>query len=74
MSELRKAAQQALEALKNTVEHLPVHFDDHFEAIEALRAALAQPEQPTNCWQGEKWNAYEGPVWTGPEPKAGDIA
>ena len=45
MSELRKAAQQALEALKNTVEYLPVHFDDHFEAIEVLKAALAQPER-----------------------------
>jgi hypothetical protein len=45
MSDLRKAAVAALEALKNTVEYLPVHFDDHFEAIEVLKAALAQPEQ-----------------------------
>ena len=45
VSDLRKAAQQALEALKNTVEHLPVHFDEHFEAIEALKSAIAQPEQ-----------------------------
>ena len=55
MSELRKAAQQALEALKNTVEHLPVHFDEHFEAIEALRTALAQPEQePVAWWDGKE--------------------
>lgn len=44
MSDLRRAAQQALEALKNTVGYLPVHFDEHFEAIEALKAAFAKPE------------------------------
>ena len=65
MSDLRKAAQQALEALKNTVEHLPVHFDDHFEAIEALRAALAQPEPEPVAWMkrlylpGDDWDAYD---------------
>lgn len=55
MDLLRQAAQQAVEALKNTVEYLPVHFDEHFEAIETLRAALAQPEQePVAWWDGKE--------------------
>lgn len=45
MSNLRASAHQALEALEKCTKHLPVHFDRHFEAISALRAALAEPER-----------------------------
>lgn len=46
MSDLRKAAQQALEALETKGEHHPKVY----EAITALRAALAQPEQEPVAW------------------------
>ena len=38
----RATVEQALEALKKNTKHLPVDFDYHFEALAALRAALAQ--------------------------------
>ena len=44
MSDLRKAAQQALEALEGDYRHAV--RDD---AIDALRAALAQPEKTNQC-------------------------
>ncbi len=43
---LREAAQQALEALETKGEHHPRVY----RAIEALRAALAQPEQEPVAW------------------------
>lgn len=44
MSDLRKAAQMALEALEYYVEQTrPIHCTS--DAIDALRAALAQPER-----------------------------
>jgi len=52
MTDLRQAAQQALEALENvesamyvTSEGEAVAFDKASEAITTLREALAQPEQ-----------------------------
>ena len=63
MSDLRKAAQQALEALENAVEYLPIHsndpFDDHFEAIKTLKAALAQPD-PVEVRQGWEYMREKG--------------
>lgn len=46
MSDLRKAAQMALEALKksHTYSNSNIDLDKHSESIAALRAALAQPE------------------------------
>ena len=44
MNELRKAAQQALEALEMEATSPPI--PETAAAIEALRAALAQPEPP----------------------------
>jgi len=46
MSDLRKAAQQALEALEDHAEQYP-HMQKGYtvDAITALRASLAQPEQ-----------------------------
>jgi hypothetical protein len=37
-----EAIKLALEALRKNIKHLPVHFDDHFEAIKALEQALAE--------------------------------
>ena len=42
----RATVEQALEALKKNTKHLPVDFDYHFEALAALRAALAQQAEP----------------------------
>lgn len=47
-SSIRAAAQRALEALEKNTKHLPVHFDYHFEAITALRAALSG--ECRDCW------------------------
>lgn len=50
MSTLREAAQQALEALESA--HPKPYNEDvraHYEAITALRAALAQPEPRNQC-------------------------
>jgi hypothetical protein len=47
MSDLRTAAQQALEALETV-------FMPHHPAVIALKAALEQPEQTCNCrWVGD---------------------
>jgi hypothetical protein len=49
MNDLRKAAEQALEALQDTCDHLPSRSGVEREvddAITALRIALAQPEDP----------------------------
>ncbi len=48
MSTLREAAQQALEALE-LVTDLTNHDDEIYDAIAALRAALAQPDDWTRC-------------------------
>jgi hypothetical protein len=49
MSDLRKAAEQALEALQDTCDHLPARSGVEREvddAITALQVALAEPEDP----------------------------
>jgi len=58
MTDLRQAAQQALEALENvesamyvTSEGEAVAFDKASEAITTLREALAQPEQEPTPWR-----------------------
>jgi hypothetical protein len=58
-TDLREAAQQALEALMWHDETVRTRGDD--EAIEALRAALEQPEQeqePVSTWYGTDWPAH----------------
>ena len=50
MTDLRKAAEMALEALHN------IDQSNNYDAIEALRQALAQPEQEPVGWL----NANEG--------------
>lgn len=51
MSDLRKAAQMALEALEDHATQYP-HMQKGYtvDAITALRAALAQPEQEPVAW------------------------
>jgi hypothetical protein len=54
MNELRKAAEQALEALQDTCDHLPARSGverEVDEAITALQVALAQPEQEPVDWE-----------------------
>jgi polyhydroxyalkanoate synthesis regulator phasin len=41
----RAVVQHMVEALEQATPHLPVHTDWHFEAIEAGKALLEQPEQ-----------------------------
>ena len=48
MSDLRKAAQQALEALEMEATSPPI--PETAAAITALRAALAQPEHEPVAW------------------------
>jgi len=49
MTDLRAAAQQALEALENIDKAMP--FPVGKQAITALREALAQPEQEPTPWR-----------------------
>jgi hypothetical protein len=65
MTTLREAAQQALEALKCLVEThemgntIRADIVDAEEAIDALKAALEQPEQePVSTWYGTDWPAH----------------
>jgi hypothetical protein len=54
MNDLRKAAEQALEALRYTTDHLPAKTGverEVDEAITALQVALAQPEQEPVDWE-----------------------
>jgi len=52
MNEVQRAkVQHMVEALEQATPHLPVHTDWHFEAIEAGKALLEQPEQePAFYW------------------------
>ena len=64
MTDLRKAAEMALEALENTTDFVPVKSGLEREtnhAIQALRQALAQTEQESVICR----NIYE--VWAGSE-------
>ena len=78
MNDLRKAAEQALEALQDTCDHLPSRSGverEVDEAITALQVALAQPEQEPVAWMqvtkyGNKLLAFtepplEPPCYTG---------
>jgi hypothetical protein len=68
-----EALMVALEALHKNSKHLPVDYDYHFDAITALREALAQPPQPEqepvayhysfkNAWGDIKWHvAFDVP-------------
>jgi len=74
MTDLRQAAQQALEALENvesamyvTSEGEAVAFDKASEAITALREALAQPKQEP--WR-ESASDYERGVIDGRQMQA----
>jgi hypothetical protein len=49
---LREAAQQALEALEYAQSLDIPHFEEHVNALAALRAALAEPEQEFVCSTG----------------------
>ena len=54
MNNLRKAAEQALEALRYTTDHLPAKTGVEREvddAITALQVALAKPEQEPVDWE-----------------------
>ena len=59
MNDLRKAAEQALEALQDTCDHLPAKSGverEVDEAITALQVALSQPKQEAftldrGCWE-----------------------
>lgn len=56
MSDLRKAAQQALEALKKShpYSNSNIDLDKHSESITALRAAIVQPEPFQPDWDRVK--------------------
>lgn len=63
MSDLRKAAQQALEALENAEGQLAKPYStEATDAITALRAALEQPEPTPECsWMQD--GDHESDVW-----------
>jgi hypothetical protein len=71
MTDLRTAAQQALEALEFMADEWgftqKANSPERWQAIDALRAALEQPEQPNEChWyqdgdeDSDKWAASCG--------------
>ena len=53
MTDLRKAAEMALEALcsANPIGHALEDYEYHNKATETLRQALAQPEQEPVAWE-----------------------
>ena len=67
MSDLRKAAEMALEALET---HVPYTYKDRdYEPIQALRQALAQPEQEPVAWMWKDGSLTSDPdeadgTWT----------
>ena len=52
MSNIRKAAEQALNALVDAVPCTAEQVIEQNKAIDALRAALAEPEQEPVAWRG----------------------
>ena len=69
----QEALKLALEALEKNTKHLPADFDYHFEAITAIKEALAQTQEP-DYWLGYGLQAhtekpFEGatPVYTRPQ-------
>ena len=65
MTDLRKAAEMALEALEYLNE-LDIAGLDHQIQIEALRQALAQPEQEPVAWMCENAVGYKYFRWKKP--------
>ena len=71
MSNLKKAAEMALEALNEVTGWQwsgPIRVMDEVEdAIQALRQALAQPEQEPVAWmcEGDDWGAWVPVVFLG---------
>ena len=57
MVDLRKAAEMALQALcsANPIGHALEDYEYHNKATEALRQALAQPEQEPVGWFAKSW-------------------
>jgi hypothetical protein len=49
----QEALRMALEVLEKNTKHLPADFDYHFEAITAIKEALAQPERHELQAKGE---------------------
>jgi hypothetical protein len=77
---LRTAAQQALEALEGWANHgkwvwpesaLETCKRNTVEALDALRAALAQPEQEPVAWRFQSPLSEEGQWEYGKEPPVG---
>ena len=76
MTDLRKAAEMALEALQYTCDYLPAKTGverDVDDAITALRQALAQPEQEPLVWMNKHGHVasfqneeYKDPLYTAP--------
>ena len=68
MNDLRTAAKMALEAMEEAHNLLPGMYDKHivgikqrhFNAITALRTALAQQEQEPVAWGGVTWGVDWG--------------
>tara|TARA_R110000868_G_scaffold206331_1_gene455085 strand:- start:871 stop:1188 length:318 start_codon:yes stop_codon:yes gene_type:complete len=56
MTDLRQAAQQALEALESGLA-----FDAHSAVLQNLRTALAQPEQEPVGWEHHEYRPYGAP-------------
>jgi len=61
MSDLYKAAQQALEALKLVDEAMPFPVAKHAQA--ALRAALATQQAESHDWEYDGLNPHNGEYW-----------
>ena len=73
MSDLRKAAQQALEAFESDPNAMVEVTEQHWEytrdlALDALRAALAQPEPEKVVWRF--WVGDWKPLYTAPPQSA----
>lgn len=67
MNDLRKAAQQALKALKNPWFAGPMGIAD---AITALEAALAESQNPTPIYGGHLWFHPDGEIGVGTPAKS----
>lgn len=80
MNDLRKAAQQALKALENSSpDQYPEDAGVFYDAKEALRAALEQPEQEPVAWQSIETAPRDGTailvmrdIWPGTESGRAD--
>ena len=84
MSNLRQAAQQALEAIKKAMPYASINVDMLADAAAALRAALAEPEQEPVAWMcpddpdrrtafswpgTDRHSYFTVPLYTAPTPR-----